>query len=545
MLSGVIHQANDTLRPPAAAGAHEMPLHLKPVAGSLDVGKIEALPSSDPDIAAGFKHAVRWLDADERYADVPLRSAAQIPGTRLTTAHVQQMEKINFIREIDSHDVRGGVRVFTVAEHTKNRLRRISNTHDSNTVLIKDPTRPITMIGKPGIVNLVHAGTHMVSLDFAAWYDQFAYSDAVGSRFCFKQGGKCYALKSLAMGQRQAVEVAFSASKQIANFPMQSKRTEIVIDNIIFVGTREAVLADAREFGARCQTVGAQLNEDVSQIEKYCTQSGDWCGVHLDLVRKKVALTQKSVDRTALSWSLRGNWSWRGFATHMGLLFWSYGIIDVPLDRYFTLLSFLSRASTDLAEHPELWDAPAAITPAALQVMESWTSLVARNEPRHVPAVVEPEWMVFSDASRWGWGYVAIEAATMQVRSHGERWAPQMQAAHGERLGQSTFAEPHAVVNSLLHLIAPGAGVRRVRVATDNTATLYSFGRGFSSHALHLNQCISRLKELLPGVVVEMIFIPGKENPADGPSRGRPATEAEFESLRQVMGQQTTDSTSS
>ena len=80
-----------------------------------------------------------------------------------------------------------------------------------------------------------------------------------------------------------------------------------------------------------------------------------------------------------MSWSLRNEWSWRGFAAHIGILFWAYGIVDVPLHRYFTLLSFLSRASQDLAAHPELWDAPAAISPAALAVMEEWTAIARQH----------------------------------------------------------------------------------------------------------------------------------------------------------------------
>jgi hypothetical protein len=172
--------------------------------------------------------------------------------------------------------------------------------------------------------------------------------------------------------------------------------------------------------------------------------------------------------------------------------------------------------------------------------MDRWTRIIQSNKPRKVPVDAPPEWLICTDASRWGWGYLAVNSGTNEVRTFGARWSDHMEKTYGDQLGSSVFAEPKGVVNSVLHLLSVHDPVRRVRIATDNTATRFSFQRGFSSVALHLNQCIMRLKEIFPDLVIDMMYIPGEENPADGPSRGKPLTavqahEAAGDLLR-VMG---------
>lgn len=482
-----------------------------------------------------------WVLDDTRYSTVPARAASEIPFAQLTDAHVATLLQRGLVREIDPASVRGGVRMFTVPELAKGRLRPIRHTADVNDSLPGvDPEHPVAMVTKPGIVKLVHSGEWMAAHDLAGWFDQIAYTPEIGARFCFRSGDKCYALTCLAMGQRQSVGVASAVTRRLLDFPRHSAACEIVIDNIVFVGTREDVIADSIEFRRRCAAAGAVLNDLEVPVEQVAAQRGEWCGIALDFVNKTVALTNKSIERTALSWSLRDRWTWRGYQACLGLLFWSYGIIDVPVHDMFNMLRFLSRTSADLTARPDLWDAPAAIWPSALADMASWVELIARNEPRKVPVDIEPEWLLCSDASRWGWGYVAVNSATNEVRTHGAPWSAYMERTHGDKLGSSTFAEPHGVVNSVCHLFTPRDGVRRILIATDNTATRWSFERGFSSHALHLNQCIGRLKSMLPGVDFKMTYVPGADNPADGPSRGAPIPEHQLpamaNSLRRVVG---------
>ena len=519
-----------------------LPLHAKDVFGSVVLAQLHALSSVSASVVAELKHQLGWLYDDSRYRDVPLRSAAELPRAKLSAAQVQTMHRKGLIRVIDRAHVRGAVNMFVVAELSKNRVRPIRHTADANDVFPrKDPLHPVTMATKPVIVSLVHGGTHMASHDLAGWFDQLSYSDDVGSRFCFEFEGVTYALTCLAMGQRQSVGVASAVTRRLLDLKHRSARCEIVIDNIIFVGSKEDVIADSKEFRRRCAEAGAILNDLEIPVEELAVQRGDWCGISLDFVNKTVALQDKAIGKTLLAWSLRDQWTWRQFHACVGSLFLSIGIIEVPVYTKFCLLRFISRVSADLAVREDLWDAHANIWPSALADMQSWVELIQRNQPRVVPKDDPPEWILHTDASRYGWGYVAICVATNSFRSHGQPWSQHMLDKYGEQLGHSTFAEPHAVRSALCHLFAPNGGIQRIMVCTDNSATFYSFDRGYSSQCLHINQCIGRLRECFPGVVIDMRFVPGVLNWADAPSRGRSLSPEEeikaAEALLREMGE--------
>lgn len=502
---------------------NNLPIHAKNVFGAVVIEKLHALTSVSASLVVELKYQLGWLSDDSRYVNVPLCSADNLPQARLTAKDVVDLLKVKLIREIHPSKVRGAVKMFTVAELTKARKRPIRHTADSNAVFPrKDPLHPVTMATKNDIIKLVHAGAYMASHDLAGWFDQLAYSDDVGSRFCFRSGNKCYAITCLAMGQRQSVGVASAVTRRLLDFKHRSAKCLIVIDNIIFVGSKEDVIADSIEFRRRCADAGAILNDLDVPVEQLAVQRGDWCGVSLDLINKTVALQQKAVGKTLLSWSLHTEWTWRTFHSCIGSLFWSMGILDVPVHQKFRLMRFISRVGADLSAHPELWDAPAHVWPCALEDIKSWVDLIERNKPRHVPLDEEPQWLIATDASRFGWGYVAINTASHQIRSHGVPWSPYLEQKYGENLGHSTTAEPIGLVNSVCHLFAPHKGVRKVRIATDNTATKFSFNRGFSTHSLIINQSIGRLRSLFPDTDFDIVHVAGIHNWADGPSRGRP-----------------------
>jgi hypothetical protein len=493
------------------------------------------LPSEDPTLLADAHRELGWLNDDSRYRAVPVRGAAGCPKPRhFPYEHVLRLAELDIIRPVDARDVRGHVHMFLVPEFHKERLRPIKHTEEANRVL--DTVSEMHFPSKQYICDLVHKGDCFVSLDFAAYYDQFSYSLDVGSRFCFQAGGRHWALSSLAMGQRQAVQVAMATTWQLLNFARRST-TAVVIDNIIFVGSKDDVLHDAREFVARCNEAHAKLNEDTSDLEALVATSGEWCGIHLDMTAKTVKLTKKSVDRTRESWRRRDHWTWRGFAAHVGMLFWSWGIIDAPVCEFFGLLAFISKTSRMLTERPDAWDEMARIPPSAVAPMQRWTDIVFANTERHVPIKAAPEWTVCTDASAWGWGYCALNNVTGEVRTHGAPWTWHMRSKHGDKLGQSTFAEPHGITNSLLHLL-PGDSGCTVHVGTDNTAARWAFDRQFSSHSLGINEAIARLRRLLPRIQVSYAHVAGATNVADRVSRGGVYGEAELADVATSLRQE-------
>lgn len=486
------------------------------------------------------------------YAGVAIKGASQIPHARYKQRWIDHLLQHDVIAEIEPHRVRGAVNMFAVPEWWKERFRSIKETHDINITCGKETLTPCVFPSKPDITSLVNDGDYVIALDFAAWYDQFKLGDEVASRMCFRHNGKTYRLCTMAMGQRQAVAIANTATERLLDFEKQSRRTERIIDNVCFVGAKEAVIRDAAVFIARCKEVGATVNEiDVTtatatDIEKLAVREADWGGVSLNFVDKTVKLTAKTVEKMELSWARRSEWTCRQYAAHVGLLFWAWGIIDLPMADFFPTLRFNSELSKRMTEsqppplYPDVagaptvwpdnpaWDEPAAIWDTVWPSLERWTNLVITNAPRAVIPAGEPDLLMLTDASRWGFGYVSYDTRTGRVQCHGEPWSKYMVQKYGERLGHSTFAEPEAVIRSLCHRVSARAvdgapPIRRIRIGTDNTVTEVAYARGYNIKSYDINRCLQRAYKLFPPSVytIELRYVKGTENLADGHSRGR------------------------
>ena len=511
-------------------------IHAKDVP-TIDIDALSRLAASTP-LREEWSHVRGWLDDDKRYRVVPDKGATNAPRPRMRNEWLERLAELKIIAEVPKAEVRGHVTMFAVPERTKERFRPIKHTRDVNEALGKDSLRPCRFPSKHEICELVNKGSHFIALDFAAYFDQFPYSTDISRRFCFPWKKRWWRLMRLAMGQRQAVEVANTATGVLLAFDKRS-HSEQVIDNVIFVGTKEAVIADATILLARVKQVNALLNDIPPSVEELVQTSGDWCGIHLDLDAKTVCLTDKILEKLRVSWSRRSSWTWRNFAAHVGLLFWSWGILDVPVAEYFPLLRFLSHAGVLLFEDEGLWDTPADIWPSVWHQLDAWTVLAQANRARAVPPRQRTEWLLMTDASRWGWGYVAYNLLSGESCYHSEQWSAHMRNVHGLRLARSTFAEPHAVYFAACHLLKAGPPTS-VRVATDNIAAKASFERGFNSHSPHINDCVARLRRTFgERVQFSFEFVPGKSNLADPYSRGLVAPGGgakNFAGLRQVMG---------
>lgn len=514
------------------------PLHVKHVS-RISIDALRFINAATKHSLSAFDAVSGWLDNDAFYNDVPTRSAEHIPQTRLSKADIAKLLEHNVIAKVDPTEVRGPIKLFKVAELSKNRWRPIRHTFLINDCLGKNTLPPCPMATKRDIVKMVHAGNFFVALDFAAYYDQFTLSEDVSRRMCFRKGDDYFRITTLAMGQRQAVPVAALATALLLDIPMRRTTTNAVIDNVIFVGSRDAVAHDAQAFVDRVARCNGQLNEDTSNVASLVKTSGDWCGVRLDFWYKTVALTDKIVEKVEVSWGRRDIWTYRGFAAHTGLLFYSWGILEAPMAEFFPLLRFISHCGRLLQERPDLWDSPAHIWPSAMPSLASWTAIALANKPRYVRAPADPEWLVCTDASRWGWGYVAVDTATGELRSHGAAWNAQQKTMYGEKLGKSTVAEPLAIVCAMCHLLTRGSP-KRVKVGTDNTVAEASYNRGFNSHSYDINECLGRLQKYFgPEFVFEFKHIPGAQNIADPLSRGQQLAQGDWataQSLRRLVG---------
>ena len=144
-----------------------------------------------------------------------------------------------------------------------------------------------------------------------------------------------------------------------------------------------------------------------------------------------------------------------------------------------------------------------------------------RNVPRVVRVAKAPDWIVCTDASSWGWGYVAIDNNTGEVRNFGAPWTRGFRNLYHDKLRLSTFTEPQAVVNALCHMFSPTQKAS-VRVVTDNTVTQATFQRGFSSRSFHVNECRRRIEQIFGSSLdFDFVYMAGAWNVSDAWSRGR------------------------
>lgn len=558
--------SNDRPDPASMINTADYDLHVKDV-GTIDIAAARELPVRDAKTRENMNHSLKWLLDKNSYdmAKLKFRDANGTPHARMSHDYVMKLERFGVIRAIRRSQVKGHAKVFLVPEHAKKRFRPIMHTFDVNDAFGKATLRKLKMTGKNDITTFPFKGECCAAFDFKAYFHQFQYGEGVGDLFCFRSNGKFYALNKLAMGQRHAVEIAQSVTDVLLDFPeRRCKTVGSVIDNVIFVGSREEVRHDIVIFLERCKLIGAMLNEqeeiEANGIDSCIKTKLEWCGVSLDFANSAVALTEKSLEKTRLSWSNREYWTWRNAAAHIGLMFWSWGILDIPVHEYYVLLRFISHAGQILQADENLWDQRAPIPPSVMKVMEKWTSLIFANAPRTVSPSSDTAWYICTDASRFGWGYVALHKSG-EIRTHGERWSTeQLQDIYArggfQKMSKSVYSEPLAVYFSLCHLLknnnnmdlhfAPEISENlryKIQLATDNVSTKYTLQRGFASRSYDLNVAVRNIRNAFPQSKFDIDFhyVPGKQNVSDPYSRkdfqtNRHMYGFEYEKLRRQMG---------
>ena len=480
------------------------------------------------EMLSGSKESLaKWMDQREwlwnvlRYLSTGMRqrTANGCPQHHMRANDVPVMLRGGLIEQVERKEVRGFVKMFLHDEPSKDRYRPIRNCEDFNSATSRQICGQVNMARKDQVVEAVHYGDYMLQLDFAAMFDQFELAPAVRNLFCFRDGSSYFRLKTLPMGIRTAVGVAGACTERLLDFEKRSRAMSI-IDNVLFVGSKEDVLHDARIFVDRVNFIGATLNEDTSDLEALVEQRGTWGGIDIDLVSKTVQLSSKSVAKTEFSWAGRETWTWRQFACHIGLLWWSVGIVDIDLSLYFPLLRFISVVSRRMMDEDARWEQKAVIWPSAWPYIERWTAIALRNEPRVVPPLCEtPKWTVATDACRYGWGFVAVDEAGRGY-TYGARWYADFVARHGEiKMRRSTFTESHAIICSLCKLLKHEKQPTSVLVLTDSSVAVASYTRAFNSHSYDVNECLSRLRQLMPQHQIRFEHIAGAQNPADWFSR--------------------------
>jgi hypothetical protein len=312
----------------------------------------------------------------------------------------------------------------------------------------------------------------------------------------------------------------------------QPVATATFVDNVGFFGTAVASAAAMATFAARCERVGALLNNE----EHGPQQRFEFLGERYDLVDKTRTLTTKVREKvdyiaSAAAELLRKRktitMTARRLLAIIGTLRYAADTLDLPLAKHMEALRMQVEAAREGARSG--FESRVCVPRQAMEQIEQWATAAATSEPVHVVEgrrthapngrAVE----IYVDASAWGYGAIIVDGNN--VRHISNPWCvgdAEHVTAQGVHLGSSVFAEPLA-----LRKVLCSVGQKQLQRAC---TTIYSDHMGMTglfvgnaSYSLtpSYNAAIELVQELAAsGYDVRVQFVPGANNPADPLSRG-------------------------
>jgi len=343
-------------------------------------------------------------------------------------------------------------------------------------------------------------------------------------------------------GQKHIVHLGCATTDLLLDFDHESNASDSQIDNVLFVGSAEAVANDVQTLLDRCDVAQVTLNDRPASVSDVVNTSVNWIGMRLDFKNKTVQLLEKSILKIRLSLNGIDGWSWQGFAAHMGLVWWAFQVLQFPISGYFNLLRFASKVNSMMeATNHKAWKQKAVIEPAAMLDLRSVTDHILSNAPVYVPPRQEPEIFVLVDSAKSGWGYIAYDSVTGTCYQGGGAWPRKFAQDNQERLHRSTFTEPYGVIFSLRDILNK---VERPNPSffygCDNQPTVFVFNKRFSSQSYTLNHCADIMVKEFGHLQFDIVHVEGASNVcADAISRGKNAQFGDdiiLECLRRLLG---------
>ena len=516
------------------------PLHLKDVA-PVDQKLISELLVMDLSLKEAWSKSLRWIQEKPEGVERGHTVEAQ-----LTTEGVARMCRIGHAEETTADQVMSTVNVFPVEERAKERERVIKHTKPFNERYGRDTLLGLKLLRAKDLVGTVHDGKFCITLDFSAWFDQHLIAKDVRPWFCFFFEGKWYRLCRLPMGMRQAVDIADTATRIIASFPVPAGvRVDTYVDNIRFLGNcMDDVITAATEFVRRAHHVNATINEvcpslkeDVSKIKEAMTKivvtAGEFLGIHFDYDTKLVKVGTKALLKLAALKEVFDN----GECTHRNLLA-IFGVLFFALQatgahaccRYYALKEY-SDASKLLQRDPGRLESLWKCSPSRLVHIKKWIEDVLKNEPVMVArkvAVSDADFIIVVDASGWGWGALLVNQRTGAIRTWNERCNNGWTGAR-----KSAWSEPEGAKRAILHFFPEGTA-HSIGVLSDSSTAVGAYTKGHSMK-FEVNRAIVDFESAFKSWNVRWYHIAGVLNCADGESRGTKIRAEDLEATAQQV----------
>lgn len=407
--------------------------------------------------------------------------------------------------------------IFPVSEDSKERRRVIKHTKNINATpleifSVKFPT-------PSELDNSALMGDYVACIDFSAYFDQIGLDEETRNLHCFlAPDGHAYRLTRLPMGQRQAVGVACAVTDAVLSFNHRSS-ISTCIDNIRFVGSHDAVLADLTTALERCRKVGLTVNEfpadrSIGEAGSLISHEATFMGRLYDHQKQTVRLSAKTVGKLELLLAHMRDCrpTWRNVAALLGLLFFAQHVLLLPISCFGNAFRMYREVSRLMALGELQWDQLAVMQPCQWKELQQWTELAIANRPRSLAEKVYTD-VICTDASKSGWGFCHMDLRCGGVSIRQGNWS-----AEYDEKRISTHAESDAINAAICMAIDPRER-RTLLVLTDADVPATCLNKKYAK-SWYINQVLHRIATSFPHLTVVAQHIPGETNIVDGVSRG-------------------------
>ena len=445
---------------------------------------------------------------------------SSFPRSHLSVADADELiasKHVELVDDNEAYSTTGTCTPFFVLEERESGPRRrfILWPKAQNVAAYTDGFRPD--------VPLEHVSRYLAAVDQACaglrdlkvafWQVELSPQERANFRF-LDVSGRIFQPTRLPMGFCASVDIMHRITEIIAGSTGFAKEVtprvaiSCWVDGIRVAGQVKDVSAALRTIDVRAEQMAVTFKEFPPPQQVY-----DFVGVTFDHNAHRTRCKDTTLAKLDVEVVTA-----RDFLALFGRLMFAAGANRTPLAEFYFAIKKIRRLANRLQRHPEEMDLPLASppTPIFLALLNRLTALVREWSPS-VEKVRPISATLFSDASLDGWGAVLC-LPSGEVHSTGERWSEK------ERVRDISVLECDAVKRALAdfyhHL--PAVGALELRV--DNSSLQAGLRRG-GARSEDLNAALLPvLRTLLtdfPSCRVVVGYVPTKENPADGPSRGR------------------------
>lgn len=418
--------------------------------------------------------------------------------------HVEKIVEAGIWKPIPRANARTYISAFTVPKPKKEMLRLIANAIPLNDQQIRLPDYELRLPDLPQLEHMVLRHSFFAELDGVSFFNQFQIPDWFSRHLAVHISGATYAWTTLPMGWKNSVDVAQAASETLQ--AQVGGSWLAFVDNLVRFGdTVEQVERDTESLLRVAQTVRASL-----EVTAPARQHGTLLGIKVNLGDKTTDITDDFKTKLQLL-SNRLNdaiHTFREYWEVIGSVIWGLRVRHVPLILAPHTLRWLRAHTGHLIANNE-WDHSTSLPTRARSELTRLISLLVEGAPYRIQENCDDvsPW-VFSDASNTKWGlvwfedqirYASGEFPTGIQEQHiaiKELWAAlqAVQKMSHRRIEKYTlFCDNQNVVSWLQKWHA------RPPLASEILRRIYDINHSFST-----------------------LWVPTDDNPADGPSRGRP-----------------------